>query len=175
MRSFILFATIIVWFPFAVASGGAGDALSKRGYDEIALCMTEYTRLAGEPIADAIDRVYVHVFNNLDGLLFTSGAVGTFGKRSPAYASYLGCDVQNGEVVSMSESFTRFLIDDVDDVISDAYEEYHEGTVIELLYLRVDGRFEFCCSQPFDADNIDKHNPDMKREVLEKLKKLTDK
>lgn len=170
MRSLILFA-VVLYGSSAVTGEKAENALSMRGYEQITLCMTEYTRLAGKPIADEIDRVYIHVFKNLDGLLFTKGAVGTFGKRSPTYASWLGCAVKKGEIVSLKEPFTRILVRDSGNEVSKAYKEYHEGTVIELLYLRDGDRFEFCCSQPFDEKNIDKHNPDRKRQLLDALRK----
>lgn len=168
MRRFI---PILIWFYCSQAApvGEAEDALSIRGHEELTLCMTEYTRLTGGPIADEIDRVYIHVFNDLDGILFTEGAVGTFGKRSPTYASWLGCTVKNGEMVHLELTMRTTLFKTLDYNIFEGYEEYHEGTVIELLYLRVNGRFEFCCSQPFDVNNIDKHNPDRKQQILDAL------
>lgn len=171
MRSFIPLL-VLLYCSQAVTGDETEGPLPMQGSKQITLCKAEYTRLTGSPIADEIDRVYIHVFNNLDGLLFTNGAVGTFDKRSPAYASWLSCAVKKGEVVSLVEPFTRRLIHDSDNVISEAYKEYHEGTVIELLYLRVNDRFEFCCSQPFDVNNIDKRNPDRKRDVLGDMLKV---
>lgn len=162
MRSFIPLL-VLLYCSQAVTGDQAEDILSRRGYEQITLCETEYTRLTGEPIADEIDRVYIDVFKHLDILAFTEGAVGTFGKRSPTYASRLVCTVQNSKVVDLAVPMRRILIDKAGDDISEAEKEYHEGTVIELLYVRDGNGFQFCCSQPFDVTNIDKHNPDRKR------------
>lgn len=159
----------LCYCSLAVTGGRTEDALSRRGYDEIALCVAEYTRLAGAPIPDGIDRVYIDVFKNIDMLAFTEGAVGTFGKRSATYRSHLVCTVKQGEVLKLSAPFRLPWVDKAGDDISEAYKEYHEGTVVELLYLRVDDRFEFCCSQPFDEKNIDKHNPDRKQQIRDAL------
>ncbi|MCY4362923.1 MAG: hypothetical protein OXE42_12190 [Gammaproteobacteria bacterium] len=153
----------------AVPGGEAEDALSIRGYEELTLCVTEYKRLTGEPIADEIDRAYIDVFKNLDVVAFTEGAVGTFGKRSPTYRSHVVCAVKQGEVVDLTAPLMQLWVDKSGDDISEANKEYQEGTVIELLYLRDGDRFEFCCSQPFDEKNIDKHNPDRKRQILDAL------
>lgn len=168
MRSFIPLL-VLLYCSQAVTGSEAEDALVIRGHDEIALCVAEYTRLAGESISDEIDRVYINVFKNLDGLSFTRGAVGTFGKRSPTYRSHVVCSVKNGEVVDLQGSNWEILVNRSGSDITEAYKEYDEGTVMELLYLRIGDRFEFCCSQPFDEKNIDKHNPDRKRQILDAL------
>ncbi|MDE0155658.1 MAG: hypothetical protein OXS28_08660 [Gammaproteobacteria bacterium] len=161
----MLFA-MIMYSSYATMSEDVVDIILTRGYKEISLCINEYTRLTGESISDEIDRVYLEVFKNLDGLLFTKGAVGTFGKRSPTYGARLSCAVKNDRVIYLEVPLRQLLIHDSNNDISKAYEEYHQGTVIELLYLRNNDRFEFCCSQPFNLDNIDKHNPDLRQRQL---------
>ena len=169
MRNFIPLL-LLLYCSQAVTGGETEDAMARRGSDEITLCVTEYTRLTGEPIPHEIERVYIDVFKNLDILAFTEGAVGTFGKIILPYRSHLVCTVKQGEVLELlAAMFTLLEVDKAEDEISKAYKEYHAGTVFELLYLRVDDRFEFCCAQPFDEKNIDKHNPDRKRDVPGKM------
>ena len=55
MRSFIPIL-MLVNCSQAVTGSEAEDALVMRSHDEIALCVAEYTRLTGEPIADANGR-----------------------------------------------------------------------------------------------------------------------
>jgi hypothetical protein len=159
MRTSIVFLILAFYSSLAITGGDTENSLPVKGKEAIKLCMMKYTALTGEAMPEEIDRVYIDVFQDSYSVAFVHGAVGTFEKRSLDYKSVLVCAVSDGEIDLMEEPMKDALFKRPGYDTFEDYEEYEKGSVTELLYKRVNGQFEYCCSQPFDEKNIDKNNP----------------
>ena len=106
-------------------------------------------------LPDEANFAYVMIFNKGTMVSFTREAVGTFGKRSEDYRQYWVCGFTDEGL-----SYVRATLSDpILDLPGGSAIEDYDGNVKELLFKKVDGEFGYCCSQPFDADNLEKHNP----------------
>lgn len=123
--------------------------------EALLICINKIEDLGGGKLSEEVDNIYVDVFSKGYTLSFSSGAIGSFGKRSPDSKTVWACAVTENRVVYLGAPLKDALIDEPG---SDSLEDYSEN-VIEVRFKRDNGSFKYCCSQPFDEKNIEKNNP----------------
>ena len=128
----------------------------KQGGAEYALlvCQSALEKITPAASLEETDNVYVHKFDTGYTVLFSHGAVGTFGKRNQQ-KSIGSCSVANGKIVTAENHSSPSLSNELKD---EKIEDYSQD-VKEYLFVREGDDFKFCCMQDFDEKNIEKHNP----------------
>lgn len=127
--------------------------LPDRSLEAIDRCLSDMVSRTGRALSLEADRAYVYVRRDTYWIYFTHGDSGTFGGRSDDYRTLLTCGIVRGRsprVVFLGEPMADPVFDDPD---RDAFVTPEGST--ELLFRRTQGAFDFCCSQPFDRNNID--------------------
>ncbi len=131
------------------------DKYVEAGKKAIDLCIARYQALAKQNFFIDVDRAYVLATDEKMDILFSKGEVGTFGKRSEAYRSYLACGVlasDGMEVYFLGEPLKDTLVE-VDGVKQ--ISEIPNIEAIDMLFMRGTKGFEFSGSQKFDPESID--------------------
>lgn len=79
---------------FAI-TGNAGE-IDLRGSRDIEYCMGNLDAHASSQTLIEADQAYVYLSEKVDWVIFSKGAVGTFGKRSLSYKTVMSCAVSPG-------------------------------------------------------------------------------
>ena len=158
MRILHLSISVILFFPMGAQcdSSSAADSLPVAGTNTLTACIRSVEDMLGKTILRTADHAYIYVFRNGYNVYFAQNAIGAFGVKSKEYKPVVTCGVTGGEVVYLKEPRKEA-------VIESGYPlyEYNRQGVVELLFKRkMNGEFEYCCSQLFDEQNIKKNNPD---------------
>lgn len=138
----------------------ASDAESPELYGLKALefCADKIEQITGKQLNPEIDKAYIEAFPNGYTVGFTHGAVGTFGQISADYKMILACGVSTYQGTKLAVLREPLEEDLYNDTTLPEYEDF-SGEVIEILFNRIGEEFKYCCSQAFDPNNIEKHNP----------------
>ena len=131
------------------------DKFVESGNKAIDLCIAHYEALAKQDFFVDVDRAYVLATDEKMDILFSKGEVGTFGKRSEGYRSYLACGV-----LSSGEMEIYFLGEPLKDTLVEVagvkqISEMPNVEAVDLLFLRDEKGFKFSDSQNFDPENIE--------------------
>lgn len=132
--------------------------METRAREVLELCLGEVKRVSGESLSVAADRAYVYVDKEGSWVIFSHGEIGSFGQAGQDSGVIYSCGVLNGppaKAVFLGAPLKDALIDEP----GREYFDTPEGTT-EILFKREGEEFNYCCSQPFDEKNFDKHNPD---------------
>lgn len=150
---------VITILVFGVACAPPDSAGLKAQHEKvIGYCLSEVERLTGKPLSSKADRAYLQDDRTGYVVYFTHGTIGTFGERSLDYSVVMSC-------AALKEPRLKLVYlgkPQEDPLVQEPEEDQFdspEGS-IEVLFKRESGRFEYCCSQPFDEKNIEKNNPD---------------
>jgi len=140
---------------------------SKSAENVLLMCQSELEKITPAELLEQADKVYIHKFDSGYTVLFSHGAVGTFGKRDQK-RSIGSCSITNEKIVIAYNHVSPNLSNELQ---YNKIEDYSQH-VKEYLFVRQDKKFNFCCMQEFDEKNIDKHNPRLfKIKDLSKLEK----
>lgn len=148
---------VLILVLVSVEAWAMGDysELSRRGSEAIEMCSAEYTQIKRDAFPPGVDRAYVYAGNNMLGVLFAHGEVGTFGKRDENYQAFVSCSVAlqpKMHVQELREGYS--ILKGSEEAIAD--EALYNGDVDELLYIRDEMTFRFKNGQAFSPEKIDR-------------------
>lgn len=132
----------------ASCTGPGPSRMEQYSREALELCTNEAEYRAIDLQGPVLDRVSLYALAETAWLYFSHGDAGTSDQRSADYRLLLVCGVENGppmNIVFMGQLFEDPVIDEPgrDYFVSPA------GTT-EVLYERVNGRFEYCCSRQLE-------------------------
>lgn len=153
------FLTIILILAFGAGCQNLAVKNTESSYENVlSYCLEEISKRTGAPLSPKADQAYLQYDKKGYFVAFTHGALGTFGKRSLDYSLVMGCAVVTEpkmKLVYLGQPMKDTLVEEPE---MNQLETNPEGST-EILFIREDGKFKYCCSQPFDEKNIEKHNP----------------
>lgn len=148
--------TLFVGILFTASCSSVFQSSKSEGAENVLLiCQSELEKITSAGLFEQVDNIYVHRFDAGYTVLFSHGAVGTFGKRNQK-KSIGSCSVADGKIVTAENHSSPSISGELRD---ETIEDYSQD-VKEYLFVREGENFKLCCMQDFDEKNIDKHNPD---------------
>jgi len=146
---------LLVGVLFTVSCSSVSKSGNSEGAESaLLICQSELKKIISTELFEQVDNVYVHKFSAGYTVLFSHGAVGTFGKRSQK-KSIGSCSLADWKIVTAeNHSSPSISGESIDEVIEDYSQD-----VKEYLFVREGDDFKFCCMQNFNEANIYKHNP----------------
>lgn len=147
-----LLVILLLWSVHACAMDDYSE-LAERGIEAIELCLAEYTKVKGDDFPPEVDRAYIHASDDIFGVLFARGEVGTFGPRATNYQAFVSCMVMRPgmRVQELIEGYSVLI---GENEILDEYG-FYDGPLAELLYVRDGMKFVFRQGQVFAQDRIE--------------------
>lgn len=146
--------TSLLLFGSLSCSSAPQQNLINKGTNYISQCEEYLTHQVEEGVGVSSNFSYVYFFQRGVIVTFTKGEVGSFTKRDENYKQILACGFYQGKLVRVKSPQAEPVLNIP---VEDDFEDYNVK-VMELLFKRVGGRFEYCCQQVFNPSQFNDEN-----------------
>lgn len=157
MKRLLSFALMVLAFRNASAGEWSAGAINSVALNAVRACEAAFLQNTGRTLVDDIDHANVDFNGAYMVVLFSHGESGSFGRRTPSYASSVSCAFNVGSKLTlkrMMDGGGRILIGN-DAAQDDAYVRMMSKEYFGIAYLREMDEYSLLGMKSFRSSDIE--------------------